>query len=100
MLQLTPKATEHLRQVRRERGFDDKAGARFVSNGARVGLTFVSTPEPSDRVVDGAGIPVYLAPDVAAAMDESVIDARPEDGKVILVIRQGGSAATGTNRAD
>lgn len=99
MLQLTPEATEHLRQVRQERGFDDKAGARFVGNGARIGLTFVSTPEPSDRVVDGAGLPVYIAPDVAAAMEESVIDARQEDGKVVLVI-SGRKADTGTNPAD
>jgi Fe-S cluster assembly iron-binding protein IscA len=94
MLQLTPEATSHLVRVRRERGLDDQSGARFVSNGARVGLTFAGAPEPGDRVIEQKDIPVYVASEVAEALDTSVIDARVEEGKSILVLRRQKGAGT------
>ena len=87
MLQITPKATEHLVRVRRERGFDNTTAPRFVRNGPRVGLTF-TPPEATDQVVKESGLAVYLEADVATALEGSIIDARPEDGKVVLVVRQ------------
>ena len=88
MLQVTPQATRHLLRLRAERGVDASQGVRLVRKGARIGLTFTPKPEPDDEVADGRGIAIYVAPDVAAAIDESVIDAREEDGKTALVLRQ------------
>ena len=88
MLQITPEATRHLLRLREQRGVDQSLGARLVSNGARVGLTFTPGPGPDDRVADGRGIAIYVAPEVAAAMNESIIDAREEGGKTSLVLRQ------------
>jgi Fe-S cluster assembly iron-binding protein IscA len=88
MLQFTPQAAQHLMRVRQERGFDEKNGARFVSNSGRVGLTFAPAPQPDDRVVDASGIPVYLAPEAVPALEQAVVDVRAEDGTNVLVIRR------------
>jgi len=92
MLQLTPKATEHLIQVRSERGVDKKAGARFVSRNGRIGLTFAAKPAKSDRVVEAEEIQIYIASEIAETLDQSIIDARPEEGKMTLVLRRNAAA--------
>jgi Fe-S cluster assembly iron-binding protein IscA len=88
MLQLTKDATRHLIHVRQERGVDEDAGARFVSNGGRVGLTFAQAPSAGDLVVDGEGIRVFVAPDISQALEHSTIDAREVDGKRGLIMRK------------
>jgi Fe-S cluster assembly iron-binding protein IscA len=95
MLQITPQAERHLLQLRVDRGFDEKHGARFMTNGGTVRMTFAPAPKPEDQVVTGADLLIYVAPDAAAALDEATIDAKPEDGKTVLVIRrqQNGSTA-------
>lgn len=100
MLQLTTAATDHLIRVRDERGRGKDAAARFVSKGARVGLTFAAKPGPDDRVIEGDGIAVYLAPEVADALENAVIDASVDEGKAILVMRRHRDRAkTGATRA-
>jgi Fe-S cluster assembly iron-binding protein IscA len=94
MLQLTPEATRHLVRVRRQRGLDDQRGARFVSKGPSVGLTFASGPEPGDRVIEQEAIAVFVASEVADALDRSVLDARLEQGKSVLVLRRQPSAGS------
>ena len=88
MLQITPQAEQHLIDLRVERGFDDKDGVRFLTNASGVGLTFTAAPDPDDRVVEGANLPIYVASDAIAVLDEATIDAMPEDGKTVLVIRR------------
>jgi Fe-S cluster assembly iron-binding protein IscA len=93
MLHLTPEATSHLVRVRRKRGLDDQNGARFVSRGTGVGLTFAPAPQPGDRVIDQKDIAVF----VARALDGSVIDARLEQGTSVLVLRrQAGAGSPGS----
>ena len=88
MLQITRLAQQHLLELRVERGFDAKHGARFIANGRTVGLTFAPAPRADDRVVEGADLPIYVASDAIAVLDEATIDAMPEDGKTVLVIRR------------
>ncbi len=102
MLQVTPEAAKHLLRLRQERGFLPTTAPRFARGGAaRVGVTFVDGPEPDDRVVDGTQIPVYVAADIADALDSSVVDARSKEGKTVLVLRPHGSetAAEGRERS-
>jgi hypothetical protein len=86
VLRLTPRATEHLVRVRNERGIDDRHAARFVGKGSRIALTFAQSAEPGDRRIETRGIAVLLAPEVADRLDQSVIDARREDGKDVLMM--------------
>jgi Fe-S cluster assembly iron-binding protein IscA len=86
MLYVTPEARSHLLHVRQDRGLDDTVGARFAASAGRVGLTFAPAPEPGDQVVEGDDIAVFLAPEIATLAD-SVIDARTEEGKTVLILR-------------
>lgn len=87
MLHVTQDATNHILQLRKERKLGDQA-PRFVASGNGLGLTFASKPKRGDTVVELEELPIYLAPDVANALDGSVIDAREEDGKRILVLKR------------
>ena len=88
MVQVTPEATKHLVRVRGERGFDTAAGARFVSRGKTVTLTFAKAPQPGDRVADGSQIPIYVSRQVADKLDTAVIDVDDREGRVGLVLRR------------
>jgi Fe-S cluster assembly iron-binding protein IscA len=99
MLQLTPKATRHLIQVRRERGVDKKADARFVRRNGRVGLTFTTERTKTDRVVEAEEIQVYIATEIADTLDQAIIDARAEEGKTMLVIRRQAAGKTAAAKA-
>jgi Fe-S cluster assembly iron-binding protein IscA len=88
MLQITPQAEQHLLRLRDQRGLDEKHGARFMTNGGTVGMAFAPAPKPEDKVVAGATLQIFVAPDAAAALDEATIDAKPDDGKTVLVIRR------------
>ncbi|HEX9551552.1 MAG TPA: hypothetical protein VF971_10700 [Candidatus Limnocylindrales bacterium] len=88
MLHVTPEATRHLLDVRRQRGVDDRAGARFIRRGTRIGLTFAPAPQAKDHVIEGSEINVFVAAEIAETLDQSVIDARTENGQVGLVLRK------------
>ena len=87
MLQITDKAAIHLLRARTERGFDERAGARFVRGSAGVGLTFAPAPEPGDQVLAGSALPIYVAEDVTEALEQAVIDVAADDGESRLVLR-------------
>jgi Fe-S cluster assembly iron-binding protein IscA len=87
LLQVTTAATKHLVRVRKERGIGPDAGARFVSNGTGVGLTFATTPEPGDGVVEGSEIQIFVAPQISDRLDRSQIDVSEKNGKLGLVLR-------------
>jgi Fe-S cluster assembly iron-binding protein IscA len=99
MLRLTPTAVTHLVNVRRERGVDEGAGARFVSQGRRVRLTFESAPRDGDTVLKAPEIEVFVANDIADALDRSVIDAQREEDKTILVLRRQTATGSATSAA-
>ncbi len=88
MLMVTRRAADHLAKLRTDRGLDGRVGVRFVRNGARIGLTFTSKPEKDDRIVPRGGMPVYLAPGIAAALEQSVIDATTDEDRTWLVLRR------------
>ena len=87
MLQVTTAATKHLVRVRKERGIGPDAGARFVSNGTGVGLTFATAPENGDAVVEGSDIQIFVAPQISDRLNRSQIDVSEKNGKLGLVLR-------------
>lgn len=103
MLQITQRAEQHLLQLRVERGFDDKHGARFLTNAGTVGLTFAAEPKADDRVMEGGNLPIFVAPEAVAVLDEATIDAQSDDGKTVLVLRRQrrpGAQSPANDRAD
>lgn len=88
MLQITDRATTHLLRARTERGFDERAGARFVRGVAGVvGLTFALAPEQGDQVLEGSALPIFVAEEVTAVLDQAVIDVAADDGETRLTLR-------------
>jgi Fe-S cluster assembly iron-binding protein IscA len=92
MLQITPQAEQRLLELRAQRGLDAKHGVRFLVNSGSVGMTFADAPMPDDRVVEGARMPIYVAPGATAALDDALIDARSDGADMALVIRRQRSA--------
>ena len=88
MLQLTSQAAKHLISVRDGRGLSRDDAVRIVRNGARVGLTFARKPEPDDRADRGSGSSGVSLSRGYAGLEDTVIDARPQGGETVLVIRR------------
>jgi len=88
MVEITPRAEQHLLQLRSERGFDQQSGARFEANEQRVRLTFSTAPASRDRVIEGADLPIFVAPEVIDKLEHATIDVDSSDGKTRLMIRR------------
>ena len=56
-------------------------------------MTFSLKPMTGDREIDAEAIKVYVAPEIAPTLDQSVIDAREDEGKAALVLRRQPTAA-------
>jgi iron-sulfur cluster assembly protein len=92
MLTLTPIASEAIRQLTAQTDDPDVSGVRISTGaetpeGTALELAIVEQPEPSDEKVDEDGATVYLEPDVAGFLDDKVLDAQVDDGRVMFLVR-------------
>jgi Fe-S cluster assembly iron-binding protein IscA len=100
MLQITPQAEQRLLELRTQRGLDAKHGVRFLVNSGSVGLTFADAPMPDDRLVEGTQMPIYVAHGATAALDDALIDTKPDGADTALVIRRQRSAQAKSTNGD
>jgi iron-sulfur cluster assembly protein len=92
MLSLTPVASEAIRQLAAQTEDPDASGIRIspgpdTPEGTALELTLVEEPEPEDEKVDEDGATVYLEPHVAGFLDDKVLDAQLDEGRVTFVLR-------------
>ena len=92
MLTLTPVASEAIRQLSSQTDDPDASGIRIAPGpetpqGTALELTLVEEPEPEDEKVDEDGATVYLEPHVAGFLDDKVLDAQLDEGRVTFVLR-------------
>ena len=92
MLTLTPVASEAIRQLSSQTDEPEASGIRIspgpeTPEGTALELTLVEEPEPEDEKVDEDGATVYLEPHVAGFLDDKVLDAQLEEGRVTFVLR-------------
>jgi Fe-S cluster assembly iron-binding protein IscA len=92
MLTLTPVASEAIRQLSSQTEDPDASGIRIspgpeTPEGTALELTLVEEPEPEDEKVDDDGATVYLEPQVAGFLDDKVLDAQLDEGRVTFVLR-------------
>jgi iron-sulfur cluster assembly protein len=92
MLSLTPVASEAIRQLSAQTDDPDASGIRIspgpeTPEGTALELTLVEEPEPEDEKVDEDGATVYLEPHVAGFLDDKVLDAQLDEGRVTFVLR-------------
>jgi iron-sulfur cluster assembly protein len=92
VLTLTPTAAEVVRQLVAAAPVDDAGGVRISAgeptpSGTQLQITLVDGPETADRSVDEEGAHVFLEPDVAEFLDDKVLDAELDDGRVTFAVR-------------
>ena len=92
MLTLTPVASEAIRQLSSQTDDPEASGIRIAPGpetpqGTALELSLVEEPEPEDEKVDEDGATVYLEPHVAGFLDDKVLDAQVDEGRVTFVLR-------------
>ncbi|MEA2276777.1 MAG: iron-sulfur cluster assembly protein [Solirubrobacteraceae bacterium] len=92
MLTLTPIASEAIRQLTAHADDPDASGIRIspgpeTPQGTALELSLVAEPDPADEKVDDDGATVYLEPHVAGFLDDKVLDAQVDEGRVTFLVR-------------
>jgi Fe-S cluster assembly iron-binding protein IscA len=92
MLTLTPIASEAIRQLSAQTEDPEATGIRIAPGpetpeGTALELTLVEEPEPTDEKIDEDGATVYLEPHVAGFLDDKVLDAQVDEGRVTFLVR-------------
>ena len=92
MLTLTPVASEAIRQLSLQTDDPEASGIRIAPGpetpqGTALELTLVEEPEPEDEKLDEDGATVYLEPHVAGFLDDKVLDAQVDEGRVTFLVR-------------
>jgi Fe-S cluster assembly iron-binding protein IscA len=93
VLTVTPIASEAIRRLVETSPAPDSGGMRIAPGeetpaGTPLELSLVDAPEAEDETVsDGEGATVYLEHEVAGFLDDKVLDAEVDAGKVTFVIR-------------
>ena len=87
MLTITDTAAEAVRQLSAGSGLEPEPGLRIApgeptSTGTPLELSLAPGPETNDQTVVEGGATVYVEEEVAGFLDDKVLDASMEDGRV------------------
>jgi iron-sulfur cluster assembly protein len=88
MLTVTPTASAALAALLDSPEVPDGAGVRIARGEGPdgepgIGLAVVSSPEPSDMIVDdAAGVELYVEPQAAELLDDQELDVETEGGQI------------------
>lgn len=92
MLEMTNRAATLLTELRRNSEIPDEAGVRVYGEStpegqASLAIGFTEQPAPGDQVTETNGIRLFVAPEVAAPLDNAVMDVTGENGGSQLIFR-------------
>ncbi len=98
MLQITRDAATFLSELREGQDLPETYGLRIFPettepNEITVGLGFTDAPAEGDQVTEQDGLRVFVAPELAAPLEDAAIDVSAEDGAPHLVFRPQGELA-------
>lgn len=87
MLTMTENAAEAVRQLSSGSGLEPEPGLRIApgepsATGTPLELSLAPGPESNDQTVEEGGATVYVEQELAAFLDDKVLDASVEDGRV------------------
>ncbi len=93
MLQVTNTAATILSDVKNEQGVPEHFGVRVFAGQTNdgqqaIGLGFAETPAEGDAVTESEGVTLFVAEEVAAPLEEAVIDVEPQPDGDALVFRK------------
>jgi len=103
MLQMTDRAADLLRDLRRNAKLPDEAGIRVFSETAESGqptlsLGFAPDPAPGDQVSDHGDMRLFVSQELAEPLADAVMDVVAENGEPQLIFRP--ADATGGQNGD
>lgn len=90
MLQVSSSAASMLANVRVQRGLADDVGIRISAapatdgNGTNLRLGFVEAPLEGDQVTETEGTRVFVAPELAEALDTAMLDTAEDSDRLII----------------
>jgi Fe-S cluster assembly iron-binding protein IscA len=92
VLQITQGAAALLTELRKGQDVPDDYGLRVFPETTQpgevtIGLGFTDAPAAGDQVTEKEGLKVFVAPELAAPLDDAAIDVTQEDGASRLVFR-------------
>lgn len=92
MLEITQGAAALLTELREGQDVPDSYGLRVFPEAATpgemtIGLGFTDQPAAGDQVGEQEGLKVFVAPELAAPLEDAAIDVTREDGTPRLVFR-------------
>jgi Fe-S cluster assembly iron-binding protein IscA len=96
MLTLTPTATDAVRALVANMDVDDDTGGlricagQAAEQGSSLELSLVNGPEATDKEIDAGGAHVFLEPVVDEMLDDKVLDAQLDSGRVRFVLMERG----------
>jgi len=95
VLRITHDAATFLSELRRGQDVPDTYGLRIFPETTQpdeitVGLGFTDTPADGDQVTEKDGLKVFVAPELAAPLEDAAIDVAADDGAPRLVFRPQG----------
>lgn len=93
LLSLTDSAAEAARQLAASSGLEPEPALRISSGqpsatGTPLEISLAPAPETNDQTVDSAGATVYVEEEVAEFLDDKVLDADIEDGRIRFRIQE------------
>ena len=95
MLQITHGAATFLSELRRGQDVPETYGLRIFPETTEpdeitVALGFTDAPADGDQVTEQDGLRVFVAPELAAPLEDAAIDVTADDGSPHLVFRPQG----------
>ena len=95
MLQITHGAATFLSELRRGQDVPDTYGLRIFPESTQpdeitVALGFTDAPADGDHVTEQDGLRVFVAPELAAPLEDAAIDVSANEGAPHLVFRPQG----------
>jgi Fe-S cluster assembly iron-binding protein IscA len=95
VLEITKSAAALLTELREGQEVPDSYGVRVFPEAAQpgevtIGLGFAEQPAAGDQVTEQDGMKVFVAPELAAPLEDAAIDVTQEDGAARLVFRPQG----------
>ena len=98
MLEITKSAAALLTELREGQEVPDSYGVRVFPEAAQpgevtIGLGFAEQPAAGDQVTEQDGMKVFVAPELAAPLEDAAIDVTQEDGAARLVFRPQGETS-------
>jgi Fe-S cluster assembly iron-binding protein IscA len=92
VLQITQGAAALLTELRKGQDVPENYGLRVFPETTQpgevtIGLGFTDAPAAGDQVTEKEGLKVFVAPELAAPLEDAAIDVTQEDGASRLVFR-------------